>query len=194
VERRELVGRSLGQASGPSRSLWARALLQQHSALYRRLRSSSVALRIASAWHPLGDSLWPGPDTAMKKVLSAEEQYRWDLVAAVLARLRDEARAIGCQVVVVLLPYLPQVYDDVWRDSFGRRPQEYDRWIASERMRSLCERAGIGFVDTTPRLVDESRRRGRRFHFADDRHPTREGHVLIAGEVAAYLRQRGWVR
>lgn len=192
VERREWVGRSL--AGGSSRTMRARAQLQEHSALYRRLRSSSVALRIASAWHPFGESWWPGPDTAMKRVLSAEEQYRWDLVAAVLARLREEARPFGCEVVVVLLPYLPQVYDDVWRDSFGRRPEQYDRWIANERMRSLCERRGIGFVDATPRLVEESRLRGRRLHFADDRHPTAEGHVLIAEEVAAYLRRRGWAR
>jgi lysophospholipase L1-like esterase len=191
VERRELAGRA-PSARGGSRAMWARALLQEHSALYRRLRSSSVALRLASAWHPGGESLWPGPDTAMKRDLSAEEQYRWTLVAAVLERLRDEAHASGCDVVVVLIPYLPQVYDDVWAESFGRHPDVYDRWVAGERVHALCRRARLGFVDTTRRFIEESRWRGHRLHFADDRHPTAEGQRLIAEEVARYLRGRGW--
>jgi hypothetical protein len=192
VERRELVGASgLTPAAGATtRSLRVRSWLDR-SALYRRLKSTAVALRVASVVRPGGASLWPGPDTAMRRELDAEDAYRWALAGALLRRMAEEAGAAGARLAVVNIPYLPQVYDEVWEDSFGRRPQEYDRTIAGERLAALCRAAGIAYVDTTPRFIDEVRRSGRWLHHRQDKHPAPEGHRLIAAVTQRALEEGG---
>lgn len=191
VERRELVGRAglsaeVGQTAG---SLRVRSWLDRLS-LYRRLKSTTVAMRLSGLW-PFDAPLWPGPDTAMRRRLDGGEAYRWALAGALLRRTAREASEAGARLLVVNIPYLPQVYDEVWQASFGRRPEEYDRWIAGERLAALCGDSGIAFVETTRRFVEEARRRGSWLHHRQDRHPTAAGHRLIAEEVAATLLRLG---
>ena len=90
---------------------------------------------IAVHYKPAGRSLWPGLDTALKKELSEDDKYRWLLAERVLGKLVEEAGRDGVQVGIVIIPYLAQVYDEVWSTSFGTAPYEYDRWIASKGCR-----------------------------------------------------------
>jgi len=192
IERRELIGRTdlTPGAGGAAASLRLRSWLERF-ALYRRLKSSAVAMRVGGVWQPGGASLWPGPDTAMRRRLDGEDAYRWALAEALLRQTAAEAQTGGARLIVVNIPYLPQVYDEVWQASFGRRPGEYDRWIAGERLGSLCRNTGSLYADTTHRFVEESRRSGRWLHYRQDKHPTPEGHRLIALEVLATLQREG---
>jgi hypothetical protein len=192
VELRELVGRMglTTDAGAAASSLRLRSWLERF-ALYRRLKGSTVALRVSGFWQPGGASLWPGPDTALRRRLDGEEAYRWALAGALLREASAEAQAAGARLIVVNIPYLPQVYDEVWQASFGRRPKDYDRWIAGERLGTLCRDAGIVYADTTHRFVEEARRTGRWLHYRQDKHPTPEGHRLIALETLATLRREG---
>jgi hypothetical protein len=126
-------------------------------------------------------------DTALRKTLSADDEYRWQLAGRIIDRIALEARGHGAEVMVVNIPHLPQAYDDLWASSFGTRPDQYDRWIGSERLAQICRQAGIRFVDTTPRFAEESRLQQRRFHYRLDRHPNREGHRIIAEAVRAAI-------
>lgn len=190
VEVRDLAGTTIDAADIRANRSFSQRLRERldRLALYRAVKKSGLAMAIAArGWRPGGESLWPGPDTAMRKTLGATESYRWRLAEAIVTTIAREAEARGARVLLVNIPYLPQVYDEVWQRSFGLRPDEFDRDIAGRRLAELCGRAGIGYVDTTPALVAEARRRGAWLHFRQDGHPTRDGQMIIAREVAQAL-------
>lgn len=162
-------------------------------ALYRWLKRSKLAMWIAVHYRPGGRSLWPGLDTALKKNLSEDDRYRWTLAERLLEKLVKEAEATGAKTVVVNIPYLAQVYDEVWAWSFGSKPDEYDRWIAGKRLAELCRRIGADYIDTTEAFVAAARARQHWLHWPQDAHPTPEGHDLIAETVAGGLVKAGIV-
>ena len=171
-------------------SLAIRGYLERFS-LYRMLKRSKLAMWVAVHFKPHGYSLWPGLDTALKKNLTDDDKYRWLLAERVLGKLVEEAGRTGARVGIVNIPYLAQVYDDVWSASFGAVPDEYDRWIASRRLDAVCRRIGALCINTTGAFVDAVRKRGRWLHFPQDAHPNSEGHELIANLVAECLRAAG---
>ena len=192
IEIRDLAGKDLsrdGSLRKRAVNLRIRNFLNGF-ALYRRYRQSDAAMWVAVHLRPSGESLWPAIDTALKKRLDQSDEFRWRLAGKILERIARETRASGAQVVLANIPYLPQVYDDVWQTSFGAQPDIYDRWIAGERLGRICEQAGIHYVDTTRAFVEAARRNHRWLHYREDRHPTAEGHLLIAQLVAAALKEK----
>jgi hypothetical protein len=161
-----------------------RGFLEAHSALYRSLKRSNLAMWIAVHYKPGGKSLWPGLDTALRINLSEDDRYRWMLMEKVMGQLVQEADASGAKVIVVNIPYLAQVYDDVWAWSFGTKPNEFDRWIAGKRLSEVCDRIGAGYIDTTEAFVETVRERKHWLHWQQDAHPTPEGQDLIAQLIA----------
>src|SRR5262249_39779087 len=118
--------------------------------------------------------------------LSERERFQWALAEAILRQLAAEVRADGASLTIVLIPYLPEVYDDVWNATFGRS-QEYDRSAGSRRLREVAGRIGAGYIDTTPALAEAARRSPVWLHHHIDKHPTVEGQRVIARAVAAQL-------
>jgi hypothetical protein len=176
----------LGEANNESRdqSVKIRGFLEEHLALYRIFKRSNLAMWIATHYKPGGKSLWPGLDTALRIDLTEDDKYRWTLMEKVMGLLVQEANASGAKVVVVNIPYLAQVYDDVWTWSFGSRPEEFDRWIAGKRLGEACARVGAGYIDTTDAFVEATRKSNRWLHWRQDAHPTPEGQDLIAQVIA----------
>lgn len=192
AEFHDLVGKTLPRVRERRRPMSDRVkdLLREHSALYRRYRRSDLAMLVA-AWLRLDESFLPGVDAALKRTLSADDEYRWRLAGRIVEEIAVEARAHGAKVLLVNIPHLPQAYDDLWAASFGTKPTHFDRWVGGERLAQICRQAGIHYVDATPRFAEESRRRHKRFHYRQDRHPDREGHRIIAEAVRAGLIESG---
>jgi len=195
IELHDLVGKDpTKEASSPKNatSLRIRWFLARNFALYRRYRTSHFAMWIATHVRPGGESLlWPGIDTALKKKLDPADEYRWRLAEKIIQKIATEARGREMKVVLVNIPYHPQVYDDVWESSFGTLPEKYDRWIAGERLEQISKRAGIYYLDTTMQFTEEARRRKAWVHYRHDRHPTAEGHKIIAETVLIGLKNNG---
>jgi hypothetical protein len=189
VEMRDLVGSDVPPRSeGSSLTRHLRSLTSSF-ALSRRLKRSKLAMSLAARLSGGGVSLWPGMETALKRVPGDQEVYRWKLATALIEAIAREAQADGRRVVLVNIPYLAQVYDEVWESSFGALPETFDRFIGGRRLEEICSKAGIGYVDTTSAFVEETRRTGTWLHFPDDNHPTVAGQRLIADVVARYLRE-----
>ena len=179
-----------GAAPKRSSGLRVRTWLRQ-LALYRRVQNSMVAMRLATSIRlPGGDPIWEGPDAVLRVNLNDREAFQWALAEAILRELATEVRADGGTVTIVLIPYLPEVYDDVWNATFGRS-REYDRAAGSRRLHDVALRLQAGFVDTTPALISATRRSGVWLHHRNDKHPTAEGHRIIAQAVAAQLDASG---
>lgn len=165
-------------------SLRIRDFLALHFALYRILKRSNLAMWIAVHYKPEGRSLWPALDTALRINLTDEDKYRWTLMEKVLNQLVQEANASGAKVIIVNIPYLAQVYDDVWAWSFGTQPDQLDRWIAGKRLGEVSLRIGAGYIDTTHAFVEAVRMRKHWLNWPQDAHPTPEGQDLIAQVIA----------
>jgi lysophospholipase L1-like esterase len=152
-------------------------------AMVRYFRRSNIGLALGSRLSVGGQSLWANLEIVVEKETRPEHEYQWRLAKALLLRIRDEAKRQGAQLVVAGIPYLPQVYDDVWKVTFGGDPR-YSRTAAIERLSAFCAENGIVYVDTLDALRKRSTELKRRLHFPKDAHPTAEGQAVIAQTIA----------
>ncbi|MDH3639603.1 MAG: hypothetical protein OES09_14245 [Gammaproteobacteria bacterium] len=159
-----------------------------HLALYRLIKRSKLAYWLSVRISPRGRSLWPGLDTALKKELVGDDAYRWQLAERVLTALAGDVGQRVDHIILVVIPYLAQVYDEVWEASFGGFPGKYDRWIGNDRLREICKRLGIEFVDTTPDFISQTQATGEWLHYRYDGHPNPLGHKIIAAAIARHWR------
>lgn len=160
--------------------------LGENSELYRAAKSSRLAVWFASQ-STSQDSIWPSMDTVAKKVPNEQDRYRIALATAILRQMSVEAKAAGAVPILVKIPYLPEVYDEIWNNSFGMYPNIYDRDRAGELMREVAAQADMQLIDTTAEFTAAVKQRGHWLHFPIDRHPNVEGQALIAEVVAKTL-------
>jgi hypothetical protein len=163
--------------------------LHYRSALYRMLKRSKVAMWFATRIRLGGNSLWPGLDTSLKKNLNAEDKYRLDLAQALISQIAMEAQADGARVLLVNIPYLATVYDEVWKSSFGSQPEVYDRFLGGKRMAEVANNAGVFYLDLAPAFVEAMKNQSDWLHLRVDGHPNADGHLLIADEIFKFLRK-----
>lgn len=148
-------------------------------ATFRYLRRSKLALWVGSKVRIGGQSLWPNMEVVVEKVISPEHEYAWKLAYALLLRMRDEAKKQGAELIVLGIPYLPQVYDDVWQVTFASNPN-YDRDAGPKRLAAWCMQNQIRYVESCDLLRERSKAAGRWLHYALDAHPTPEGQKVLA--------------
>lgn len=153
-----------------------------HTALYRAFSRSNIALAIGSRLRIGGKSLWPSAEAVVRVDPGAEYEYNWRLFGALLKQMKMETDKLQARLVVAVIPYLPQVYDEVWDATFGGNPA-YDREAGVKRIRAMTDLLGVGLVDTTPAMRDAQKRLGHWVHHKIDAHPTTEGHQAIADSL-----------
>lgn len=169
-----------GYALKASFSSRLRSLLDR-TATFRQLRRSKLALMIGSRVRVSGQSLWPNMEIVMEREISPQHEYQHQLFKALLEGLKIETERQGAKLIVVGIPYLPQVYDDLRKLTFPG--EKYDADVATRRVAAFCREIGVGFVDTQTPLRARHRQTGRWLHFRRDAHPTAEGHQVIAEAV-----------
>ena len=160
-----------------------RALLENF-ATFRYLRRSNLALAIGARVRLGGASLWPNMEVVLEKEVSPQNEYNWRLAKALLERIEVETTKLGAQLVVLGIPYLPQVYDEIWQSTFGDNPK-YAREAATDRLREWLQSRQIPYVDSMDALRAHVQKTGRWVHHRKDAHPTAEGHETIAGTLVA---------
>jgi hypothetical protein len=166
--------------------------LLEHSAIFRSLRRSKLALVLGSRIKFRGQTLWANMDVVVEKEVSDQHRYQWRLFEALLRRMKAESDRQGATLLVVGIPYLPQVYDDIWASTFGT-DDRYSRTAATDRVAADCGRLGIFYVDTLDALQAATRTRGHWLHYRIDAHPTAEGHEIVADTIvrAQVIRPQG---
>jgi len=172
-----------GQAKTISRAMAIRNFATGFATL-RYLHRSKLALFVGSHVTVGGQSLWPNMDVVVEKDVGPGREYTWRLAKALLLKMKAESEKLGAQLVIAGIPYLPQVYDEIWSSTFGGN-EKYSKTAAIERIRAFCEANGIRYVDTLDALHDRAQKVGHWLHHRRDAHPTREGQEVIAEVIAA---------
>lgn len=168
-------------SAGPtplSPAIRARRFLE-HFASFRYLRRSKLALFLGSKLRFQGQSLWPNMEVVLEREVSPAHAYQWRLLFALLGEIQEECRRQGAKLVIVGIPYLPQVYDEVWDATFGGNAK-FSKTAAIERVTDWCKSRSIVYVDTLDAFRSAAKASGRWLHFRLDAHPNAEGHSVIA--------------
>ena len=167
-----------------------RSLLER-SATFRYLRRSKLALFLGSHITVGGQSLWPNIDVVVEREVSPRHQYNWQLFEALLLRIKEESQRQTAKLILVDIPYLPQVYDEIWGATFAGKPNA-SRTAAIERVHAWCEDNVVICIDTLDALREKHRELGRWVHWRKDAHPTPEGQDAIAQVIfdAALIQAR----
>lgn len=174
-------------ATGPGKTVSGAMLVRgfaNNFATVRYLRRSKLALFIGSHVTVGGQSLWPNMDVVVEKDVGPGREYTWRLAKALLLKMKVESDKLGAKLVIAGIPYLPQVYDEVWGSTFGGN-EKYSKTAAIERIRTFCDANGIRYVDTLDALHDRAQKAGHWLHHKHDAHPNREGQEVIAEVIAA---------
>ena len=118
----------------------------------------------------------------LEKDTNEQHKYQWRLFEALLLRINEETIKQRATLIVVGIPYLPQVYDDLWERTFGTNPK-YSRTVATERVALFCKANGILYVETLGDFQNKYKTTGTWLHYRKDAHPTPQGQELIADAV-----------
>jgi lysophospholipase L1-like esterase len=156
----------------------------EYFATFRYLRRTNLALAIGAKVHLQGETLWPSMEAVVERDISPSREYNWRLAFALLERIQAETTRLHARLIVLIIPYLPQVYDETWRRTFGDDPR-YSRTAAIVRLQEWCAAKGIASVDSTEALREAVAARGHWVHYPKDAHPTAEGNAIIAEHLAA---------
>lgn len=173
-------GQAAGGMSNTAPQILRRFL--DNFATFRFLRRSKLALMLGSKLRIGGQSLWPNMEVIVEKEPSKKHLYQHHLFEALLLEISKECKRQNATLVVVGIPYLPQVYDDIWNSTFGGDPR-FSRTAAIERVSAFCGAHGIAYVDTLNAFRARHKELGRWLHYPNDAHPTAEGQEVIADTV-----------
>ena len=178
--------------SGPAVKSFGWSLVQplQNSRLVRQLVRTSAFYWFASRFQEAtGISLWPTKEVLFRKIPNVEEQHAWELIQKLLERTHADCEARGVPLVVVFIPHLYHVYDELWNGTLGNFPADYDRMIMNKKLADLVDKANGHFVDSTAALKRFVETTGTPVNFRFDGHINSKGAEIIAREVADYLVQ-----
>jgi lysophospholipase L1-like esterase len=173
---------SSGDNGHPIVSVQRVRLVLEHFATFRYLRRSKLALFLGSHIKIYGQTLWPNMEVIVEKDVSSQHEYQWRLFKTLLSRINQETERQHAKLIVVGIPYIAQVYDEIWQLSFGG-DAKFSRTAAIERVRSYCQSHGIMYVDALDALHAKTKEVSHWLHYRHDAHPTAEGHEVIAETI-----------
>lgn len=176
-----------GQA--PSWSTSAKNFLREHSALVRATSRGAIGQYAARLLRATGSNPWPSAESVVAKDLQPVDAKSWQLVEQILALLQQQLQQKNIGLTVVVIPYLPQVYDEVWERAFGGNDR-YERFAGNARMQQICERQHLDCFDVTKDIIAAVKSRKHWLHYPQDAHPTPEGQSVIGSAVTKHIRNR----
>ena len=167
-----------------------RRCAQEKSALARALARGHLGQHLARLLRGASGSSWASAESVVATQLSPVDAKSWKLVELILEDMKSYFEARGAGITVVVIPYLPQVYPEVWERVFGSQDARYSRFAGNRRMAAICARVGIECIDATDKMIETVRVTKEWLHYPQDAHPNAKGQRVIGELVASALRGR----
>jgi hypothetical protein len=121
----------------------------------------------------------------------------WDVTRRILARLNREVNAAGARLLVMSVPAIDEVDEDVMESIERDAPQPgrlcLEQASAHRRLGELLAELDIDFLDLLPAFRDARRHTGVELFRRSDWHWNPQGHALAARELGAALENRGYL-
>jgi hypothetical protein len=118
----------------------------------------------------------------------------WDVTRRILARLNSEVRAAGARLLVMSVPSIEEVDEDVMASIVRKAPKPdqlcMEQALANRRLGELLAELDIDYLDLLPAFRDARRQSGIELFRRSDKHWNSQGHALAARALAAALERR----
>lgn len=180
----------------PARAMTLLDHLKNHLARHSFLYQSLSQLR---KWPLINKFLYkagmvkiepPGELAVFRGELSAEGMHYWSLTKQAIGEIKSALVEKNIPLLVLFIPDRYQVDDRYWKawvEKYRLGP-EYDRMAPNRFMSDWCAKEGIRFLDATPALL-LSEHQGVSPYWAIDNHLNKKGNLVIADQLAAYIKK-----
>jgi hypothetical protein len=198
LERKEARG-GADKEERPGLKKW----LKRHSHAYVWVRvkyMSSYPLR--RTWYKITRVFKPKQERTKYRHLRIfqvpqppETEAEWRLAEELFLRLRNEVRARGKELLVVLFPSEIQVDRKKWEEGLEDEAligSVFDLEAPNRRLKAIFGNAGIPTLDLLP-VFRKATDAGEVLYLATDHHWNSEGNRLAARTILEDLRARGWL-
>jgi lysophospholipase L1-like esterase len=180
--------------------------------LLNRLLRNSALLQLGQ--RALGRKLWPiwWKGSRSKEGVSLDKKHltkfgkyycsqppeydrAWGVTGRILTRLNREVRATGASLLVMSVPAIGEVDEDVMAQLVRHAPQPLclGQAPAYRRLGELLRELDIDYLDLLPAFRDARQQTGVELFRRSDQHWNPQGHALAARELAAALEHRGYL-
>jgi hypothetical protein len=121
----------------------------------------------------------------------------WDVTRRILARLNREVRAVDARLLVMSVPAIEEVDEDVMASIVRDAPQPdrlcLEQAPAYQRLGELLRELDIDYLDLLPAFREARRQTGVELFRRSDKHWNPQGHALAARELDAALERREYL-
>ncbi len=162
----------------------------QRSAFYRILQPRLWAIR--SKLIGVRERALLGLEHAVYADPRRLDQFDWDLLGAMLARMQRSVRVHGAEFVVFGHPEAAEdsdAYIEAISKELGIPPSRYDRHAVDKRVRAAASAAGVPYLSTID-TFHANQSRGKLHPLPYDGHLSPAGHQLMAELLADHLVER----
>lgn len=183
----------------PALAAWLEANSQAWVWLRTRYKSS---YRLQRTWYKITRVFKPEKERhryrslmVFREPFSEEMKREWRLTEKLLLRLRDDVRARGRRLLIVLFPPELQTKRERWKKDIRKIDLEgssFDIEKPNKRLAAFCRANGISLLDLLP-VFRASVDAGQELYLTSDHHWNAEGHRLAAETILKDLYARGWL-
>lgn len=166
-------------------SYYKRALSRFRQKIHEPGEEMAIHLGVYAENHP-----HPEDETAEPFEAQWEDAFR--ITEAVIRRLKHDVEKAGATLAVFAVPSKLQAtpaYRSLVRDRFPEMDLDFER--PHRRLATICEDAGIPFLDLLPEFLARSESGAVLYHLHEDSHWNEAGHALAAERVAGWLEEQG---
>jgi len=181
---------STSSAPKPGIAGQMKSWLSENSAFFRATYRGVIGQYGTRLLRRFGVNPWQNADSVLSRNLTDVDAQSWLIVEKLIEQFKLQLSDRQTGFTLVIIPYLPQVYDAVWNRTFASEPDRYDRFAANKRLLQICARYNLDCLDITEPFIQAARARGRWLHYRQDGHPTPEGQAFIANLVAEHIGNR----
>jgi lysophospholipase L1-like esterase len=169
---------------------WAKNQIKGNSTLY----SIAVALKIAELPYSSEEKrLIPKEFGIFQQTYSPAVREAWEITEALFAKLKEETKASGSDLLVFYVPMQAVVYDDRWekmKQYYNLMEGEWSSERVSQELTNILERLEIKFLNPLEQMREHKNNPAHsedRLYFLHDGHWNIEGNRFTGEIIAEYV-------
>jgi len=158
-----------------------------HAGIYSARGATEQAVTIPAPGGPAW-TFYPDVLEGLADGRRPEVAEGWNLTQKAILEAEAATRAVGAQLVIVVIPPKELIYEALWQKRVAD-PSAYDLAEPARTLMAFCQAQGLKCLDLTPALSTRAAN-GKELFLRQDAHLNPAGHRLVAQLVKDYLAEQ----